>query len=60
MRRPCPFLPFGDATKPMAYFELPEELLDDPEELAPWVRAAIQVAQKKAKNKKKQSGPKYG
>ncbi|MBP1627249.1 MAG: regulator of competence-specific s [Holophagaceae bacterium] len=47
-----PFLPFGDTSKPMSYFELPEELLEEPEDLAPWVNAAIQVARRKAKPKR--------
>ena len=41
-----PFLPFGDPAKPMQYYELPAELLEDPDELAPWVAKAIAVAAK--------------
>jgi len=44
-----PFLPFGDVSKPMAYFELPEEALEDTDELRPWIEEAIQVARRKAK-----------
>jgi len=44
-----PFLPFGDATKPMAYYELPEEVLEDTEELLPWVQGALSVARRRAK-----------
>lgn len=39
-----PFLPFGNSDKPMSYYELPEELLEDPEALAPWLHKAIAVA----------------
>jgi DNA transformation protein len=39
-----PFLPFGDPAKPMQYYELPEEVLEDPEQLAIWVRKALAVA----------------
>ena len=39
-----PFLPFGDPAKPMAYYELPGEVLEDPEELATWMRKAFAVA----------------
>ncbi len=44
-----PFLPFGDPDKPMAYFEVPEEVLEDLDELAPWVHKAQQVAARAAK-----------
>ena len=46
------FLPFGDPEKPMAYCELPEEILEDPDELAPWVQKALQVAARAAKHRK--------
>ena len=39
-----PFLPFGDPDKPMQYYELPEEVLEDPDELAVWMAKAIAVA----------------
>jgi len=39
-----PFLPFGDPEKPMQYYELPEEVLEDPDELAIWMTKAIAVA----------------
>jgi DNA transformation protein len=49
-----PFLPFGDPAKPMQYYELPAELLEDPDELAPWMAKAIAVAAKaKPKAKRK-------
>jgi len=41
-----PFLPFGDPAKPMQYYELPAEVLEDPEELARWMGKAINVAAK--------------
>ena len=46
-----PFLPFGDPDKPMAYYEVPAELLEDTEALAPWVRKAVAVAARKAAKK---------
>lgn len=46
-----PFLPFGDATKPMAYYELPEDVLEDVDELTPWVRKAQEVAARAAARK---------
>lgn len=47
-----PFLPFGDSEKPMAYYELPEDVLEDLDELAPWVQKALQVAARAAKARK--------
>jgi len=49
-----PFLPFGDPDRPMQYYELPEEVLEDPDALARWMAKAIAVAMKakpKAKSK---------
>ncbi|WP_306589490.1 TfoX/Sxy family protein [Geothrix sp. 21YS21S-4] len=39
-----PFLPFGDPAKPMQYYELPAEVLEDPDQLAPWMAKAVAVA----------------
>jgi DNA transformation protein len=47
-----PFLPFGDPDKPMQYYQLPEEVLEDPDELAVWMTKAIVVAAR-AKTKTK-------
>jgi DNA transformation protein and related proteins len=47
-----PFLPFGDPAKPMQYYQLPEEVLEDTDELAVWMNKAIAVAARaKAKSK---------
>ncbi len=43
-RHMSPFLPFGDPSKPMAYWELPEEALEDLDELRLWMDKALQVA----------------
>ena len=48
-----PFRPFGEGGEVMQYYQLPEELLEDPEELKPWLEKAIQVAARKKKRKKK-------
>lgn len=50
-----PFLPFGDPAKPMAYFELPLEVLEDAETLEPWVRKAVLVAARNARPRKRKS-----
>ncbi len=40
-----PFLPFGDPDRPMGgYYEVPGDLLEDPERLEPFVRRALAVA----------------
>jgi DNA transformation protein len=41
-----PFLPFGDPDKPMQYYQLPEEVLEDLDDLAQWMAKAIAVAQR--------------
>jgi DNA transformation protein len=46
-----PFAPFGEGGEVMQYYRLPEELLEDPEELRPWVEKAIAVAARKKRKK---------
>jgi DNA transformation protein len=48
-----PFLPFGDVSKPMQYYELPPELLESPEEVRPWMEKAIAVAWSARRRKRK-------
>jgi DNA transformation protein len=53
-----PFLPWGDPDRPMQYYELPAELLEEPDELAPWMAKAIAVAERaKPKPKSKLKAP---
>jgi DNA transformation protein len=47
-----PFQPFGEGGEVMQYYQLPEELLEDPDELKPWVEKAIAVAERKKKKPK--------
>jgi DNA transformation protein and related proteins len=42
-----PFRPYGDDGEEMGYFELPAEVLDDPDALRPWAEKAIAVAARK-------------
>jgi DNA transformation protein len=42
-----PFRPFGDAGGTMQYYQVPEDVLEDPEALRPWVEKALAVARKK-------------
>ena len=46
-----PFRPFGD--KPMGYYELPADLLEDADALRPWIHKAVDVARRSRKSKKK-------
>ena len=39
-----PFRPYGPDAAPMAYHQLPGDLLETPEALRPWVDAALAVA----------------
>ena len=41
-----PFRPFGEGGEVMKYYELPAELLDEPEALTEWVEKAVQVARR--------------
>lgn len=52
-----PWSPFGDGKEVAGYYELPAELLEDPEALRPWVDKAVAVAARK-KAPKPRSKPK--
>ena len=52
-----PFMPFGPGGEVMQYYELPEGLLDEPDDLRSWVDAAIEVATRARGRKKKAPGP---
>lgn len=42
-----PFRPYGESGEVMQYYEIPEDLLEDPDALRPWAEQAIAVAQRK-------------
>jgi DNA transformation protein len=42
-----PFRPFGDAGGTMQYYQVPEDVLEDPEALRRWVEKALAVARQK-------------
>jgi DNA transformation protein len=45
-----PFRPFGDEGGTMKYYQVPEDLLEDPDALRPWAEKAVAIArQSKAK-----------
>ena len=50
-----PFLPYGDERDKMQYYEVPADLLDEPEALRPWAEKSIAVAARKAKKKSKRA-----
>ena len=47
----CAFHAFGDE-RAMGYFEVPEDALEDPEELAQWMTRALRVAASKLRKKR--------
>ena len=50
----CGAFVYGDKAKPisMSYHELPDRLLDDPEELVEWARKSVDIALRSKKPKK--------
>ena len=48
-----PFRPFGEEGEVMQYYELPAELLEEPEELQSWCEKAIEVARRARKPSKR-------
>jgi len=48
-----PFKPYGEAGESMGYYEVPADLLEDPDALRPWAERAIAVAAKKSVRSKR-------
>ena len=46
-----PFRPYGEGAVTMQYYELPGELLEDTEQLRPWLSKALVVARSKGKRR---------
>lgn len=44
-----PFLPYGDPARPMRYWQLPEDVLEETEELGLWVERAVAVARRRSR-----------
>ena len=42
-----PFQPYGEGSETMKYYQVPADVLDDPEALRPWAEKSIAVAAKK-------------
>ena len=49
----APFRPFGEGTKPMKYYTVPGEWLDDVEALGPWAARALEAAARGKKSRTK-------
>lgn len=47
-----PFLPYGDPDRPMSYWQLPGEVLEEPTELGFWVARAVDVARRARRAKR--------
>ena len=47
-----PFQPYGEGSEAMKYYQVPDDLLEDPDALRPWVEKSIAVATHKRKGKK--------
>lgn len=48
-----PFRPYGDDRETMQYYEVPADLLDDPQTLRPWAEKAIAAAGRKKKARRR-------
>jgi TfoX/Sxy family transcriptional regulator of competence genes len=46
-----PFMPFGDGGEVMQYYELPADVLEEPDQLKPWVEKSIEVAKRARKQR---------
>jgi DNA transformation protein and related proteins len=42
-----PFRPYGESGEIMGYYQVPDDVLEDPEALRPWAEKAIAVAERK-------------
>jgi DNA transformation protein len=51
-----PFRPYGENSEGMRYYRVPDELLEDPEALRPWVEKAIAVAGRKRVKRARRAG----
>ena len=47
-----PFRPYGDDGEVMGYYEVPPDVLEDPEQLRPWAEKAVAVARHKRGKRK--------
>jgi DNA transformation protein and related proteins len=55
-----PFAPFGDERYAMSYYEVPVEVLEDPDELALWAGRAVEASLRSKAKKKGKARPGQG
>jgi DNA transformation protein len=48
-----PFMPGGPGGETMQYYQVPEDILEDPEELRSWMEGAIDVARRRKPRQRK-------
>jgi len=46
-----PFRPFGDDGGTLQYYQLPEDLLEDPDALRPWAEKAVAIARQQKRRR---------
>jgi DNA transformation protein and related proteins len=51
-----PFRPYGEGGETMQYYQVPENLLEDPDELGLWAEKAIDVARRAKKRTSRGGG----
>ena len=51
-----PFRPFGDDGGTMQYYQVPEDLLEDPEALRPWAEKAVAIARENRSRRPRRRG----
>jgi DNA transformation protein len=51
-----PFRPYGEGSEGMHYFRVPDDLLEDPEELRRWAEKAIGVARQARRHRSSRGG----
>lgn len=52
----APFRPYGETGEVMQYYQVPADLLDDPDALKPWAEKSIAAAARKRKGKRARRG----
>lgn len=50
------FRPYGEHDEVMSYYQVPGELLEDPEELGVWARRAMEVSRRSKKRRPRRGG----
>jgi DNA transformation protein len=52
-----PFRPYGEGGEVMQYYQIPDDVLEDPDALRPWAEQAIAVAGRKKAGRPRRRGP---